>query len=429
MPEEQHRLNSRRPVYVMLAVGTVVIVALTFAPYVLLSETRRVASAASRVVKTVARTPARPEIEPPRPAPPPFDVAAWYAGRGEEPATHGVLVESLDGAQVFASFNADAPFNPASLVKLATTLTALRRLGADYRFETRVFAAGTPDAAGVLRGKLYVAGGDPTFGDEAAGLIAGELRARGIRQVTDEIVVSPRFCFNFSNSPEESAARMAKALQLQPKRWSVGDPPPGAAAVTLRSYPLRAILLYMNAHSSNFVAERVGELVGGAAGVERFVESELSLPPDSVTLSTASGLEHNRMTPRGLLAVVRALDAEAGRQGLKLQDIMAVAGGDWGTLRRRLDDTPLASAAVAKTGTLVHDDGGMSSIGGVVYAQKSGPVAFVVLNQGSNVAQNKQLTDQLLVEIVLSQDLPLKLPQPDRPRHVLQRIDLQIEKK
>src|SRR3712207_802206 len=64
---------------------------------------------------------------------------------------------------------------------------------------------------------------------------------------------------------------------------------------------------------------------------------------------------------------------------------MPVASDDYGTLRRRLVGTPLESAVVGKTGTLVHDDGGMASLGGVVYTQRAGKVCFVMLSQGSGV--------------------------------------------
>ena len=182
----------------------------------------------------------------------------------------------------------------------------------------------------------------------------------------------------------------------------------------------------MNAHSSNFVAERIGVMLGGPEGVRNFLIGEVKLPPEQVYLSTTSGLEINRLTPRGLLSIVRALDAEAQRQGLQLADIMAVASDDYGTLRRRMVGTPLEGAVVAKTGTLVHDDGGMASLGGVVYTQRLGKVCFVVLNQGSSVAENRQVTDQLLTEIILSQDAPAPIPKPDKPRHMLESNDLEV---
>jgi len=420
-------LNPRKPIYALMVIGAVVILALTFAPYALMKDARRAAAAYIHIplVQTAA-VPASSVPAPPQPAAPAFDVAGWYAGRNDDPARHALLVQSTDGRVTLAEHNADGAYNPASLVKLATSLVALRKLGKDFRFETKFYIDGEVDKSGVLHGRLVAAGGDPTFGDFHATLVAKKLAERGVKKFEGELAVTPDFAFNFAVKPEESTARLAKVLKLGPKRWAVTEAPQGEPAFAVLSYPLNDILLYMNAHSSNFVAERLGALVGGPEGIRQYLIDELKLPPEQVTLATASGLEVNRMTPRGLVAVIRALDDEARRQGLELVDIMAVASGDYGTLRRRMVGTPLEYAVVAKTGTLVHDDGGMASLGGVVYTQKYGKVYFVVLNQGSAVAESRQLTDELLSEITLSQDAPAPIPKPEKPRHQLESTDLEV---
>ena len=421
-------MNPRKPIYAMMLIGAAVILALTFAPYALMKDARRAAAGYIQIPYGRA-TPAVPGPAVPEPALPPaptFDVPGWYSGRGDDPARHALLVQSVDGRATLAEHNADVAYNPASLVKLSTSLVALRKLGKDFRFETRFFVEGDVDNSGVLRGRLVVAGNDPTFGDFHATLVAKKLAERGVKKFEGELAVSPDFAFNFTNKPEEAAQRLAKVIKLAPKTFAVADAPAADPAFAVLSYPLRDILLYMNAHSSNFVAERLGALVGGPEGVRAYLIDELKLPAEQVTLATASGLEVNRMTPRGLVAVIRALDDEARRQGLELVDIMAVASGDYGTLRRRMVGTPLEGAVVAKTGTLVHDDGGMASLGGVVYTQKYGKVYFVVLNQGSGVAESRQLTDELLSEITLSQDIPAPIPKPEKPRHQLESTDLEV---
>jgi serine-type D-Ala-D-Ala carboxypeptidase/endopeptidase (penicillin-binding protein 4) len=407
-----------------MTIGAAVIIALTFAPYALVSNARR-------AVTTYIHVPLNPAPATAVPAPTPasapaFDVAGWYAGRGDDPARHALLVQSFDGRVTFAEHNADVVYNPASLVKLTTTLAALNKLGRNYRFETKFYVDGTLDKSGVLRGRLVVAGGDPTFGDFHATLVAKKLAERGVKKFEGELAVTPNFVFNFTDKPEESAQRLAKVLKLSPKTYAVADAPAGEPAFAVLSYPLSDVLLYMNAHSSNFVAERLGALVGGPEGVRAFLVEQVKLPPEQVQLSTTSGLEVNRLTARGLVAVIRALDAEARRQGLELADIMAVASDDYGTLRRRMVGTPLEGAVVAKTGTLVHDDGGMASLGGVIYTQKYGRLCFVVFNQGSEVAEARQLTDQLLSEITLTQDTPAPIPKGDKPRHQLESTDLEV---
>jgi D-alanyl-D-alanine carboxypeptidase/D-alanyl-D-alanine-endopeptidase (penicillin-binding protein 4) len=411
-----------------MVIGAAVILALTFAPYALVSRARQAVTTYIHV--PVGRAPADPAApaapEPQTPAAPAFDVAGWYVAREDDPARHALLAQSADGRATLADHNADVAYNPASLVKLTTTLVALRKLGKDFRFETRVFIDGTVDKEGVLKGRLVVSGHDPTFGDFHATLVSKKLAERGVKKFEGELAVTPDFVFNFTDKPDEAAQRLAKVLKLNPKTWALTEAPNIEPAFAVLSYPLSDILLYMNAHSSNFVAERLGAMVGGPEGIRTYLVNEVKLPPEQVQLATASGLEVNRMTARGLVSVIRALDAEARRQGLELVDIMAVASDDYGTLRRRMVGTPLEGAVVAKTGTLVHDDGGMASLGGVIYTQKYGKVYFVVLNQGSDVAVARQATDQLLSEVTLSQDQPAPIPKPEKPRHQLESSDLEV---
>jgi len=416
-------LNPRKPIYAVLAAGLVVILALTFTPYALVTRARKAVAAyivvpeSDALKELAAATPTQT---------PPFDVTRWYSERADDPARHALLVQSLDGKTTFAEHNADVALNPASLVKLSTTLVSLKRLGKDFRFETKVYIDGAADKSGALSGRIVVAGSDPTFGDFHATLISKKLAELGVKKFTGELVVSPDFTFNFSDKPDESASRLAKVLKFEPKTITVEAATTLAPAFVVRSYTLRDILLYMNAHSSNFVAEHLGALVGGPDGVRDFLVNELKLSPDQVTLATASGLEVNRLTARGLVTIIRALEEETQRQGLQLVDIMPVASGDYGTLRRRMAGTPLEGAVIGKTGTLVHDDGGMASLGGIVNTQKHGKVCFVILNQGSGVAESRQLTDQLLAEIILAQDTPAPIPMPDKPRHQLESANLEI---
>jgi serine-type D-Ala-D-Ala carboxypeptidase/endopeptidase (penicillin-binding protein 4) len=74
----------------------------------------------------------------------------------------GIVVRR--GGRTVFSVNGGRPMAPASLMKLATTLTAIERFGADYRFVTRVLA---PRRAASVRRLYVVGGGDPTLTTEA----------------------------------------------------------------------------------------------------------------------------------------------------------------------------------------------------------------------------------------------------------------------
>jgi D-alanyl-D-alanine carboxypeptidase/D-alanyl-D-alanine-endopeptidase (penicillin-binding protein 4) len=409
----------------MLIVGIIIILVLSLIPYSLARNPIAQLNQALKPGPGAAVAEAPPATKH-LSAEPLFDVATWYAERGEQPEMHGVLIESLAGDRIFASHNVDEAFNPASLIKLATSLVALKKLGADFRFQIKVYADGETDATGTLRGRLYVAGSDPTFGDIGAHLIAKELQSRGLKRVSETLLVSPDFCFNFSASAEDSAARLAKALNVGQPKIAVSDQPAGRLLFSFNSYALRDVLLYMNAHSSNFVAERIGALVGGPAGVQQFLIEQIQLPASEVTISRVSGREHNHMTARGLVKVIRALVEETARQGLEPTDIMPVASDDAGTLRRRLAGTGLERAVVGKTGTLTSEvDGGMSSLAGLVYTQDAGILIFAILDQGNRVWEHRQMEDQLLADAIKSQATPRVVAAPT-PRQLLPASNLKI---
>lgn len=414
-------MNSRKPIYAMLAVGFAFITTLTLVPYSLTLQRWK-----QQVVSTftLASEPARSAPSPP-PALPSFDVAAWYASREEKPEEHGVLIESFDGQRVFAAHNPDVEFNPASLIKLATSLVALKTLGADYRFQTRVFIEGRVDGKGALQGRLVIAGNDPTFGDYGANLIAEELKARGLKSIDGELSVTPDFIFNFSDKPEESGERLSKALKLtKPPKVAVAMETGGEPLLTVNSNPLRDVLLYMNARSSNFIAEKIGALIGGASAVEKYLTEQLKLPVAQVTIATVTGREHNRMTPRGLLTVIRALVEEGKRQGLEPADLLPVVSDDAGTLRRRFTGTSLEKAVVGKTGTLTAEvDGGMASLAGIVFTT-DGPIAFAILDQGNRIWDNRQHEDALLLEVIAGHATPQAIAGPT-PRRLLPSANIQ----
>jgi D-alanyl-D-alanine carboxypeptidase/D-alanyl-D-alanine-endopeptidase (penicillin-binding protein 4) len=108
----------------------------------------------------------------------------------------GVLVRSLETGETLYARNAGKMFVPASNMKIVTAAAALEALGPDYRYQTRIAAAG-PVVNGELRGDLVVIGaGDPTLSDRFHGgdvstLLHGwadSLRAHGVTRIAGRIV-------------------------------------------------------------------------------------------------------------------------------------------------------------------------------------------------------------------------------------------------
>src|SRR5262245_31928557 len=56
------------------------------------------------------------------------------ASRGFHLETQGLFIESLDSSTVYAELNSNVGFNPASVIKVGTSMTALYKFGPEYRF-------------------------------------------------------------------------------------------------------------------------------------------------------------------------------------------------------------------------------------------------------------------------------------------------------
>jgi len=79
------------------------------------------------------------------------------------PISASSSIRSNTGKVIYA-LNADKLFVPASTTKILTEGTLLAKLGADYRFHTRIYRTGPVDSKGKLKGDLIlVASGDPNL--------------------------------------------------------------------------------------------------------------------------------------------------------------------------------------------------------------------------------------------------------------------------
>src|SRR5215204_3725393 len=350
----------------------------------------------------------------------------------------GVLIETLAGT-VVSSQAENEQFNPASTMKLATALVALRTLGPEHRFATGVWTDGVLNkTTGSLNGSLYISGRDPSFHYEHGVLLARELNKLGVNQVTGDLVVAPGFTMNFSASASRSGDRLYDTLDatlryaeavrawnyertLLNDRASLETVPSvavmGAVTVapvlpsaklllTQRSSKLVDILKVLLCYSNNFMAERIGEALGGPEAVRQQLTRELSLAPDVLRIATLSGLGVNRVTPRAMMKIYRALLTELQKHRLSPGTIMPVAGIDPGTLEDRFTGLPWRGSVIAKTGTLVRTDGGASSLVGQMRAANGEVLLFVIMNQRGSVWRFRENQDYLVMLVQNSRGGP-----------------------
>src|ERR1700732_4234493 len=148
-------------------------------------------------------------------------------------ANFGIEFYSLDSGKVVYALNADKLFVPASTTKLLTEGALLAKLGADYRFHTRIYRTGPIDSKGKLKGDLIlVASGDPNLSnriqpDGTLGFVdqdhsyngpavqgdplsvikqlAKGIAAKGIRKIEGRVLVDTRL---FPDGPREGGTNV-----------------------------------------------------------------------------------------------------------------------------------------------------------------------------------------------------------------------------
>ncbi|MGK7934792.1 MAG: D-alanyl-D-alanine carboxypeptidase [Xenococcaceae cyanobacterium] len=136
--------------------------------------------------------------------------------RGISPTRQGVWIQS-DWHQL-VNHNGNRLRSAASLTKIATTLAALSTYGADYQFETKIYAVGEIKD-GTLQGDLLVEGDrDPFFVWEEAIALGNSLQKLGIRKVTGKLIVNDKFYMNYKSKSSVAAELLLKSLNE--KLWS-----------------------------------------------------------------------------------------------------------------------------------------------------------------------------------------------------------------
>jgi serine-type D-Ala-D-Ala carboxypeptidase/endopeptidase (penicillin-binding protein 4) len=336
--------------------------------------------------------------------------------------TGAVVVDLSSGRTVFA-YHPNLALVPASNEKLPLSYAALLELGPGFRIRTEVRGEGRLLPDGIWRGNLVLKGyGDPTLSSSALRVLAGKLRAQGIRRVTGSIVGDESYfdsrrtapgwkpSFYMEESPPLSAlvvdrCQIDSRIALDPAlaaarlfrralvRQGIRVPrrvkavhAGGQLLAAVSSYSLARIIHTMDRNSDNFRAEELLKLLGarlggagtsaaGAAVVERLLV-ERGVPLAGVRLVDGSGLSSlDRLTPRALTTIL----ADAWRDP-RLREYFAgslARPGEEGTLQHRLLRGPARLAVLGKTGTTDES----SALSGYV----AGRYAFVVIENGNPV--------------------------------------------
>ncbi len=108
-------------------------------------------------------------------------------------ARWGVIAVSLKNGRVVCGLDARKLFNPASIEKTLTSIVALDKLGADFRWQTKVFSNKQIED-GTLDGDLTIYGeGAPDFDGENLENLANQLQSKGLKHIKGSVVGDDSF--------------------------------------------------------------------------------------------------------------------------------------------------------------------------------------------------------------------------------------------
>lgn len=349
-------------------------------------------------------------------------------------SSSGAYVRDLVTGRTLYSRKADATRAPASNEKLLTTSTALLRFGPDAQLRTTLEARAAP-VDGVIDGDVALVGaGDPYLSTSQLRMIASQLVALGVTEITGKVLGDGtlfdrrRGSYDSAYAYDSDIGGSLGGLVLDGGR---GANPALYAATKLRetllaadivvrkgahtgtlgargtdvasvtSSPLSTTIVRINVPSDNFAAEMLLKGIGAGFG------SSGSTPAGATVVRTTlagvgvrarvydgSGLSRaDHVSPREVVDLLTEMASRPGI-GLALSSSLPVAGRT-GTLAHRMRGTAAQGKCQAKTGTLR----GVSALSGYCNTAGGDLVAFSFIENDMSEYTAKQVEDRMAPSI------------------------------
>lgn len=342
----------------------------------------------------------------------------------------GMMVWDLTEDALLYEHNARHTMRPASTMKLLTAITALDRLGADYRMGTSLYCQGNLEQH-TLHGDLVLVGEmDPLFDTIGLDGFVDSLRRMGIDTIRGNIVADRSFkdtlmwgegwCWDDENptlSPlllngnddmaEQLVAKLTDAgIYFDSIGFAMGKPSDTAWLVCRYEHSIDQILPKMMKESDNLYAECLYYQLAAsqektpasavhAQELEKELINRLGLEGNNYRLADGSGLSlYNYLSAEIVTQLLRyAWQTDSIREPLLLALPLA---GEEGTLARRMTKTAAARNVRAKTGTL----SGVSSLAGYLATADGHVLCFCIFNQGvMKLSEGRAFQDRVCVAL------------------------------
>jgi D-alanyl-D-alanine carboxypeptidase/D-alanyl-D-alanine-endopeptidase (penicillin-binding protein 4) len=128
----------------------------------------------------------------------------------------GLIIQPLNSNTPSTTRHASQSYNPASVMKVVTTLAALDTLGPAHIFKTHILVDGTI-ADSVLTGDLIIqGGGDPALNLEHFRTLLHEIRMRGIRRIDGDVIFDDAYFAIDRGDPGQFDGEPLKPYNAEP---------------------------------------------------------------------------------------------------------------------------------------------------------------------------------------------------------------------
>ncbi|MFN2381482.1 MAG: D-alanyl-D-alanine carboxypeptidase/D-alanyl-D-alanine-endopeptidase [Guyparkeria sp.] len=156
----------------------------------------------------------------------------------------GLWVQAVDSDTPLIAHQGDRLFNPASVMKLVTTVAALDVLGPTFQWKTE-FRADSKPVNGVIEGNLYIKGyGDPWFRSEDLWDAVRRLHELGVKEIRGDVVLDDSYFApmasdpgDFDNRPDRVYNALPNALLLDNRAVRISITPHGDDESAVTTWP------------------------------------------------------------------------------------------------------------------------------------------------------------------------------------------------
>ncbi len=338
----------------------------------------------------------------------------------------------LDADSNIQGRNLDQKIRPASVTKLYTTLWALEKLGPDHTYKTQILLSN--------RSLHIIGANDSFFTSENIFYLISRLNQIGIENL-DSISFSGEFSVNWTDDPKTIVALLQQYMNTRNWDQIIQDEFEETKAkikrlnlpieindqitftvqqvtntahtpfdlkdnsiktLVFESSPLRYHLKEMNVYSSNFISQKIFDILGGPSRFAQYLFDNFAVTAEHAYFYNGSGLDENYTTCSLTLKVIKKLHLLIEKLGLNLSDIISVPGSDQGTLRNRFTDDAYNNSLWAKTGTLRHT----CTLSGILNTH-TGKKYFAVFNHTLDKVKARKMQDEFVKEMFFELGSPL----------------------